>query len=151
MLELLGYHIRNPPKKYVESGPFAVCSDHGTRESYHSLPCAKVTAHDKDSAFAMCIAVGTRQRGSLCHVPGREAHGKGSCYVILAVEPKSLPWVRFGTRQRLCRVLEILHTAKAAFADGCLLCALCRVRHTARQSLCRGFFGLRRVLWAHDK
>src|SRR6185312_6258288 len=86
------------------------------------LPCALLWAHGKEAAFAMCQA--------------GEAHGKGSCYVILAVEPKRLPWVRFDTRQRLCRVLEILHTAKAAFADGCLLYALCRVRHTAKPLPC---------------
>jgi len=117
-LYCLGYHIRNPPNNYVESRPFAVCSDHGTWQSYHSLSCAKVTAHGKEAAFAVCQA--------------GKAHDKGSCPVILTVVPKSLPWVRFGIRQRLCRVLEILHTAKAAFADGCLPCALCRVRHTAK-------------------
>ena len=63
-LYCLRYHIRNPQKKYIESGPFAVCND-------HLLPCAKVTAHGKDLAFAVCNDLGTRQRFSLCRVPGR--------------------------------------------------------------------------------
>ena len=124
MLVLLGYHIRNPPKKYVESGPFAVCSDHGTWQSYHSLSCAKVTAHGKEAAFAVCQA--------------GKAHGKGSCPVILTVMPKSLPWVRFGIRQRLFRVLEILHTANAVFADAWLPCGVYRVLHTAKAGIHTG-------------
>ena len=85
--------------------------------SDHYLPCANTWAHDKDSVFAVC------QTG--------KAHGKDPCHVIRPVAQEILPWVTLGTRQRLCRVPEKLHTAKAGFADACLPCALCRVRHTA--------------------
>ena len=60
-----------------------------------------------------------------------KTHGKDPCHVIRPVAREILPWVTLGTRQRLCRVPEKLHTAKAGFADACLPCALCRVRHTA--------------------
>ena len=68
----------------------------------------------------------------------------------LAIRPvvlKFLPWVTLGIWKMLCRVPEKLHMTKAAFADACLPCALCRVRHTANPLL----WAFRALLWAHSK
>ena len=88
--------------KQKKLGTFAVCKYHGTRQRNQPLSCA-------------------RHRWHTANVP---RHVRQPC-------KKNLPWVSQGTRQSLCRVPDILHTAKWPFADGCLPCALCRVRHTA--------------------
>ena len=69
--------------------------------------------------FAVCKYPGTRQRLSLCRVPGRES-----------TRQRSLPCHPAG-RPRNFAVGHPWHSAKAGFADACLPCALCRVRHTA--------------------
>ena len=122
-----------------------MCSDHGTQQSYHSLPCAKATAHSKDLAFAVCIDLGTRQRASLCRVPGR-----GSPW------QRTLPCHPSGRAQKFA-VGQVWHTGKAlpcarniAHGKGCLcrwLFAVCPLPCAAhgkafavcgtRQSLCR--------------
>ena len=101
-MKCLGYHIRNQQTNKIESGTFAVCKNQGTRQRNHSLPCAKASAHGKGSVFAVC------------HI-GR-AHGKPT-FTSPLLEAIFLSWAEICTRQKVCRVPDMWHMAKTAFAD----------------------------------
>jgi len=89
------------------------------------LPCAIATAHGKDSNFVVC------------HVGS--AHGK-ACATSPFLSPTFFAVGQDLHTAKLCHVPDILHTAKAGFADAWLSCVLCRVH-----------IGLYRVHQAHGK
>jgi len=102
-LYYLGYHIRNKQKENTGSETFAVCKNHGTRQRNQCLPCAKAKAHGKHLNFAVCHVYRHTAKAAATSLPR---------FLLFF-----LPWVSFGTQQRLCRVPDKWHTANDAFAD----------------------------------
>ena len=119
-----GYHIRNNQTKKIGSGTFAVCKNHGTRQRCQSLPCAKTMAHSKGTN--LCHVQKPRHTVKIKTLPCATSagHTAKSCTTSPFLSlPLFLPWVGICTRQRLCCVPDIKHTAKAGFADAWLPCA----------------------------
>ena len=134
-LYYLGYHVRNKQKENTRSGTFAVCKNHGTRQTCQYLPCAKTMAHGKDLNFAVCHASRAHGKGAatsswlatlFCR-GSRMAHGKpfAVCPIYSTRQRPALPIpgcrVRFavcGTRQRICRGLLGLYRVPLAHGKG---------------------------------
>jgi hypothetical protein len=126
--------------KNVHTGHFAECN---TRQR-GSLPSVKTIALGKEPRpehryrfFAECNACDTRQRGTLCRVLLGRHSAKTPSPSPVAVTDTFLYRVLPGTRQR--RLYR------------CIVCRAFFVECHTRQSLCRVFFRLCRVLRALGK
>ena len=106
-LYYLGYHIRTKQKKYRISH---LCRVHWPRHTANG------------PSFAVCQA--------------QAAHGKRPSPCQLGSQQKILAVGQPGHTAKLCRVPDILHATKSFFADDCLPCDLCRVRHTTNHLSC---------------
>ena len=129
--------------KKVVFSHFAECNDHDTRQSDHlgttwehafpsamaianitDLPSAMGQALGKGLLFAECLVGDTRHSGHLCRVSKSMVLGKSGTFAECLTLTLGKAAV---TATFLCRVPDIVHSAKRSLPINCLPSALCRV------------------------